>query len=219
MTALRIHDQARDCHSTRVQLHDLSPARPTQRRPRPAPVQVARRGSRQKDRTRSRGGQHGRHAGKKHSVEPCAARGSRSGLQSTRWQVTVERRRLVSNNLSAPVAETLLDDAQAPFLADRAKHVRGRELRDYKDIVEALRAAVPKRAVHSIKTADIQTFLSARNVGQKRWNNLRGDLHAFFAFCQAAPRQWTNENPVTPIQTFRISRGVPEIITAPPHGI
>lgn len=80
--------------------------------------------------------------------------------------------------------------------------------------MEWLKAAFPGRAVHSIATADIQGFLANRGVGKKRLNNLRGDLNAFFAWCQLAPREWTSANPVKPIPKFRILRGVPEIISA-----
>jgi hypothetical protein len=55
--------------------------------------------------------------------------------------------------------------------------------------LEWLKAAFPGRAVHSIATADIQGFLANRGVGKKRLNNLRGDLNAFFAWCQLAPRE------------------------------
>jgi hypothetical protein len=77
-----------------------------------------------------------------------------------------------------------------------------------------LKAAFPRRTVDSLATADIQRFLAGRRVGKKRFNNLRGDLHAFFAWCQAAPRTWVRENPVKPIAKFKIARGVPEIIGA-----
>jgi hypothetical protein len=113
-----------------------------------------------------------------------------------------------------PTTETTLEAAKMAFLADREKHVRARQLRDYRNALTAICNAFPGRRVHSITTADVQAFLTARNVGKKRWNNLRGDLHAFFAFCALAPREWIRANPVTPIPTFKISRGVPEIITA-----
>jgi hypothetical protein len=87
-------------------------------------------------------------------------------------------------------------------------------LGDYRRTLEWLKAAFPSRSVHGVSTVDIQHFLGSRDIGKKRFNNLRGDLHAFFAFCQAAPRGWTIENPVKPIPKFKISRGMPEIIGA-----
>ena len=113
-----------------------------------------------------------------------------------------------------PVTAMALEKAAAAFLKERKAHVRSLALRDYKNTLVALQAAFPRKSVHDITTAGIQHFLANRNVGKKRFNNLRGDLHAFFAYCQIAPREWTRENPVKPIPLFRISRGVPEIITA-----
>lgn len=67
--------------------------------------------------------------------------------------------------------------------------------------------------VHTITTDDVESFLRSFDVGPKRFNNLRADLHAFFNFCVARPRQWIRENPVTPIAQFKIARGLPEIIS------
>jgi hypothetical protein len=113
-----------------------------------------------------------------------------------------------------PVTAMALGKAITAFLSDRKAHVRDIVLRDYKNTLAGLQAAFPGKNVHGVTTAEIQRFLSNRNVGKKRFNNLRGDLHAFFAYCQTAPREWTRENPIKPIPLFKISRGLPEIITA-----
>jgi integrase len=113
-----------------------------------------------------------------------------------------------------PVTAMALGSAIPAFLAAKAPHVRPLALRDYRGTLMAFLAAFPGRTVHSLATADIQGFLSNRGVGKKRLNNLRGDLNAFFVFCQAAPREWTRENPVKPIQKYRIARGIPEVISA-----
>jgi integrase len=131
--------------------------------------------------------------------------GSKSLALAVEWLLSTYR---------PPVTEMILEKAVTAFLNERKVHVRSLALRDYKTTLAALQAAFPGKSVHGITTADIQQFLANRNVGKKRFNNLRGDLHAFFTYCQAAPRQWTCENPVKPIPLFRISRGVPEIITA-----
>lgn len=111
-----------------------------------------------------------------------------------------------------PNAEIALETARDSFLADRALHVRTFALRDYRRTLAVFCAALPGRPVHSITTGEVQTFLTARKVGKKRWNNLRGDLHAFFNYCIAAPRGWLSQNPVKPIATFEINRGLPEIL-------
>ena len=114
----------------------------------------------------------------------------------------------------APVTNKPLSDAAIAFLADRKAHVRARQLRDYTDTLRLLGAAVPGRTVDAITTADVQTFLDNRKVGKKRHNNLRGDLHTFFTYCKAPPREWCRDNPVEPVAKFKISRGVPEILDA-----
>jgi integrase len=113
-----------------------------------------------------------------------------------------------------PLTATALEMAAKAFLKARALHVRGLALRDYRATLGMLLVAFPAREVHTISTGDLQGFLANREVGKKRLNNLRGDLNAFFAFCQVAPREWIRENPVKPIEKFRIARGVPEIISA-----
>jgi hypothetical protein len=113
-----------------------------------------------------------------------------------------------------PAAAIAIETAASAFLAERSAHVRATALGDYRRTLEWLKAAFPGRAVHSVSTADVQGFLGNRGIGKKRFNNLRGDLNAFFAWCQLAPREWTNTNPVKPIPKFRILRGVPEIISA-----
>jgi hypothetical protein len=113
-----------------------------------------------------------------------------------------------------PVSETTLEAAETAFLAAQTPHVRAMTLRDYKLTLRDFRAAVRARHVHDVKTADVLAFLTSRNVGKKRWNNLRGDLHAFFEFAKSAPRKWTQENPVAGVAKFKIARDVPEIESA-----
>ena len=114
---------------------------------------------------------------------------------------------------TAPLAEKSIEDAVTAFLADRTKHVRKMVLRDYKSTMTAFKTAFPGKLVHEITTDRVMEFLDAREVGNKRRNNLRGDLHAFFNFCKILPRRWTKDNPVEPVPTFKIRRGLPEIIT------
>ena len=113
-----------------------------------------------------------------------------------------------------PVTEMPLATATGLFEAARKPHVRPVVLRDYKNTFKLLNASFPNRAVHAVSTAEIQAFLSGRHVGPKRFNNLRGDLHALFAFASAKPQEWRCDNPVTPIEVFKITRDVPKIMSA-----
>jgi hypothetical protein len=113
-----------------------------------------------------------------------------------------------------PLTEMGLEEAETVFLADREQHVSEMTLRDYSLTLRVFRAAVRAKLVHQVNSADVVEFLTARKVGKKRWNNLRGDLNAFFEFSKAAPRQWTTANPVASIAKFKLTRGVPHIETA-----
>lgn len=118
-----------------------------------------------------------------------------------------------------PQTAKLVKDATAAFLLDRAQHVCGKVMRGYRHTMASVNTAFADRCVHQISTADVQTFLVARKVGKKRFNNLRGELHTFFAFCRISPQQWTQENPVTAIPAFKkIARGLPKIISAKTAG-
>lgn len=90
----------------------------------------------------------------------------------------------------APVTSKSLAEAVAEFLTDRKPHVRDRQLRDYRDTLRLLGGTVPDRTVDSITTPDVLAFMQGRGVGKKRFNNLRGDLFTFFAYCKATPREW-----------------------------
>ena len=117
-------------------------------------------------------------------------------------------------NYRPPQTATALETAVTAFLADRKAHVRQVVLDDYGHTLDRFKEVFAKRNVHEITTAEIQTHLAARNVGKKRYNNLRGELCTFFTFCMKQPRQWVRENPVAPIEAFKVSRGLPEILTA-----
>lgn len=129
--------------------------------------------------------------------------GDKSLAAAVDWYLTTYR---------PPAAPMGLQEAETAFLAEKKHHVRAPQLRDYTGALRNLREAFPERHVHEITTHDVQQFLAARAVGKKRFNNLRGNLHAFFTYCQLAPRMWIRDNPVTPIPQFKITRGVPEII-------
>jgi hypothetical protein len=139
-------------------------------------------------------------------------------------------------NYKPPVAEMPIDKARDAFVADREPHVSKVALRDYKRTLRDFIAfsgkvwpddppEAPLRSVHTFKTEDVSRFLASRKtadeaapgglrpIGKKRFNNMRGDLNAFFSHCAHASRKWTMENPVAGIAKFKIARGLPEIIT------
>jgi hypothetical protein len=126
-------------------------------------------------------------------------------LAAVRWYLS---------NFRPQVVEKSIEAARDLFLEDRTPHISKVALRDYKRTLRDFIALHPDRQVHTIKTEEVQLFLTARQVGPKRFNNMRGDLNAFFAFCTSPARKWTTENPVACIAKFKVDRGIPEIITA-----
>jgi len=117
-------------------------------------------------------------------------------------------------NYRPPVAEMGVGEAAALFVAERRLHVRPLTLRDYESTLRNFGEFAGAKKLHEIKPLDVEKFLSAGGVGKKRWNNLRGDLNAFFEFARSPVRQWLRENPVASIAKFKISRGIPEILSA-----
>lgn len=130
--------------------------------------------------------------------------GGRSLSAAVEWYLATYR---------PPETATTLETAVTAFLAERGQHVRPVVLADYQRTLDTLKAAFPAKRVHDLATSDIQAFLDARKIGKKRFNNVRGELHAFFAWCKSRPRGWTTENPVAPIPAFKLTRGLPEIMT------
>lgn len=119
-----------------------------------------------------------------------------------------------AENYRPPAASVALTTAGVAFLAERRHHVRPRQYRDYEAAVKLLNTAFPAKQVADPTTTDLQALLMARNPGKKRFNNLRGHLNAFFRYCAAAPRRWRADNPISAITKFKISRGIPQIISA-----
>ncbi|MBC7368897.1 MAG: hypothetical protein H7343_19150 [Undibacterium sp.] len=117
-------------------------------------------------------------------------------------------------NYRPPKAAMALATATAAFLVDRAQHVRPVVLSDYSKTFNRLNAEFPGKNVGDITTADVQRFLTSRQIGKKRFNNLRGELSTLFAFCIKSPQNWIAENPVKAVEVFKVSRDLPEIITA-----
>lgn len=131
--------------------------------------------------------------------------GDRSLAAAVDWYLT---------NYRPPVTAMPISSAAARFLAERAPHVRAVVLRNYRHTLAAIEAAFAGRCVDEVTSAELHAFLTARQVGPKRFNNLRGELHTFFAFCQSPIRAWVRENPAVPIPAFKLARGIPEIISA-----
>ncbi len=118
------------------------------------------------------------------------------------------------SNYRPPVAAMAVEVAAEAFLRDREGNVCGHVLRDYRNALDLLARTFPGRSVHTIETAELETMMATRGKAKKSWNNLRGTLHAIFAFCAARQRGWVTANPAKPIRQHSIPRGLPQILTA-----
>lgn len=117
-------------------------------------------------------------------------------------------------NYRPPIEEMALPAAIERFLTDKQPHVGARVYREYRRELGRLQRAFPGLNVHEFSAETIHAHLTGFGLGKKGWNNLRGYLHAFFEWAMRRPRKWTAENPVKEIEMFKITRGVPEILTA-----
>ena len=87
-------------------------------------------------------------------------------------------------------------------------------------IVAEMRGKVGEPELHTVTTPLVESFLRSlrskdgvTSASRKTWNNFRADLHSFFSWCGDPQRRWISSNPVTPVVKFKISRGVPDVLT------
>ncbi len=87
-------------------------------------------------------------------------------------------------------------------------------------IVAEIRGNVSEPDLHTVTTPLVEAFLRSlrgkdgiSNASRKTWNNFRADLHSFFAWCADSQRRWLPNNPASPIVKFKVSRGIPDILS------
>lgn len=113
------------------------------------------------------------------------------------------------------LTEESVDDVSAVFLADREESdVSKGTLSDYRSSLKHFGEFIQGRALPGISTGDVEEFLKSRGLSGKSWNNTRSDLNAFFNWCAKAPRGWITHNPVEDVKSFKVTRGLPEILSA-----
>lgn len=100
------------------------------------------------------------------------------------------------------------------FLADRLRHLRASTYQDYKTTLVSFGKKFGTKKLPDITTEDVIAYLKGRGLSGKSWNSLRADLNAFFVWCEKAPRKWIMANPVKDVEKFKISQGLPEILSA-----
>lgn len=117
-------------------------------------------------------------------------------------------------NYRPPTVEMTVEAAALAFTADRAGNVSAAVVEDYGKVLALLKRTFPARAMHTIKTEEIEAMMRTRGQAKKSWNNLRCYLHAIFEFCAHDGRRWVAINPVKAIRQHEIARGLPQILTA-----
>lgn len=87
-------------------------------------------------------------------------------------------------------------------------------------IVAEIRGTVSEPDLHTVTTPLVESFLRSlrgkdgiSNASRKTWNNSRADLHSFFAWCVDEQRRWLPKNPASPIVKFKLSRGIPDVLS------
>lgn len=87
-------------------------------------------------------------------------------------------------------------------------------------IVAEIRHTVSEPDLHTVTTPLVESFLRSlrgkdgiSNASRKTWNNFRADLHSFFSWCADPQRRWLPKNPASPIVKFKLSRGVPDVLS------
>jgi integrase len=116
-------------------------------------------------------------------------------------------------NYRPPSIEMALEAAAMAFTADRKGNVSAAVAEDYGKVLGLLMRTFPGRAMHTIKTDELEALMKTRGQAKKSWNNLRCYLHAFFEFCAHDARRWVTVNPVKAIRQYVIARGLPHILT------
>lgn len=112
-------------------------------------------------------------------------------------------------NYRPPTVEKAIEPALAMFRADRAAVVSRAVVADYRKLSVVLSRAFPGRALHTIKTEELQALSKG---AKKTQNNFRGNVHAFFEFCRHDSRRWVTVNPAKGLPRYDIARGLPEIL-------
>lgn len=88
-------------------------------------------------------------------------------------------------------------------------------LRDYRQNINRFAAAMGEKAVSEITPDDVIRFLTNRGTTRpKSWNNDRADINTFFNWCIKAPRRWLSYNPVADVEKRKVTKGLPDRMSA-----
>ncbi|NRA26372.1 MAG: phage integrase N-terminal SAM-like domain-containing protein [Opitutales bacterium] len=113
-----------------------------------------------------------------------------------------------------PVCDYAVKDVVHDFLHDkRAAGVRERSITQLKSTLKRFATYAERMKLHDIQLEHLQGFMSKHEWSRKTQNNVRADLHSFFEWTKAKPREWIHDNPAHDLPKFKIERGVPDILS------
>lgn len=117
-------------------------------------------------------------------------------------------------NYRAPNCDYTVSGVLEDFYADkRADGVRERSITQLKSTLTRFADYVAGRKLHEIELTHLQAYIRKHDWSRKTQNNVRADIHSFFEWARATPRNWVSNNPAHDLPKFKIERGVPEILT------
>jgi integrase len=117
-------------------------------------------------------------------------------------------------NYRAPNCDYSLSDVLEDFYADkRAAGVRERSITQLKSTLTRFGDYVEGKKLHEVKLEHLHAYIRKHDWSRKTQNNVRADIHSFFEWARANPRNWISTNPAHDLPKFKIERGVPEILS------
>jgi integrase len=116
-------------------------------------------------------------------------------------------------NYRAPTCNYTIKDVLDDFYEDkRSAGVRERSITQLRSTLTRFATQVEGKRIHEVTLEHLQAYIRKHKWSRKTQNNVRADIHSFFEWARARPRNWVSANPAHDLPKFKLERGVPEII-------
>lgn len=115
-----------------------------------------------------------------------------------------------------PVSEHTLNTAKKLYIeAKKQEGVSPSQMSSIETLLNRVSLAFPKEKLHELDWKKLEDWLVkvAGDKAPKTWNNMRGNLGAFFAWCLVPKRHWIPENPILHIDKKDDPHKTPKIVT------
>lgn len=115
-------------------------------------------------------------------------------------------------NYRAPNCDYTVKDVLEDFYADkRAAGVRERSITQLRSTLTRFADYVEGKKLHEVTLEHLHAYMRKHDWSRKTQNNVRADIHSFFEWARANPRNWISTNPAHDLPKFKIERIAPEI--------